>query len=88
MGRGFSTILLFKRVTENESLCGGLEYRLQCVSMRADMPLKEFMVLPVEVQFITGTGRIDAAGLTERFTIATPFGRYSIEALDDLLERQ
>jgi type VI secretion system secreted protein VgrG len=28
-------------------------------------------------------GRTDAAGLTERFTSAIPFGRYSIEALDD-----
>jgi type VI secretion system secreted protein VgrG len=28
-------------------------------------------------------GRTDAAGLTERFTSAIPFGRYTIEALDD-----
>jgi type VI secretion system secreted protein VgrG len=28
-------------------------------------------------------GRTDATGLTERFTSAIPFGRYSIEALDD-----
>jgi type VI secretion system secreted protein VgrG len=28
-------------------------------------------------------GRTDSAGLTERFTSAIPFGRYSIEALDD-----
>jgi type VI secretion system secreted protein VgrG len=31
----------------------------------------------------TFEGRTDAAGLTERFTSAIPFGRYSIEALDD-----
>jgi type VI secretion system secreted protein VgrG len=28
-------------------------------------------------------GRTDAAGLTERVASAVPFGRYSIEALDD-----
>jgi type VI secretion system secreted protein VgrG len=28
-------------------------------------------------------GRTDAAGLTERFTSAIPFGRYTVEALDD-----
>jgi type VI secretion system secreted protein VgrG len=31
----------------------------------------------------TFEGSTDAAGLTERFTSAIPFGRYSIEALDD-----
>ncbi len=51
-------VLLVKRVIGNESLCGGLEYRLQCVSMRADLPLKELMALPVEVQFVTDTGAL------------------------------
>jgi type VI secretion system secreted protein VgrG len=31
----------------------------------------------------TFEGRTDATGLTERFTSAIPFGRYSIDALDD-----
>jgi type VI secretion system secreted protein VgrG len=31
----------------------------------------------------TFEGRTDSSGLTERFTSAIPFGRYSIEALDD-----
>jgi type VI secretion system secreted protein VgrG len=31
----------------------------------------------------TFEGRTDGAGLTERFTSTIPFGRYSIEALDD-----
>jgi type VI secretion system secreted protein VgrG len=31
----------------------------------------------------TFEGRTDATGLTERFISAVPFGRYSIEALDD-----
>ena len=46
-------VLLVKRVTGNETLCGGLEYRLLCVSTHSDLPLKEFIALPVELQFVT-----------------------------------
>jgi type VI secretion system secreted protein VgrG len=53
-------VLLVKRVTGNESLCGGLEYRLLCVSTRADLPLKEFIALPVELQFVTDRGEVRA----------------------------
>jgi type VI secretion system secreted protein VgrG len=53
-------VLLVKRVTGGEVLCGGLEYRLQCVSTRADLPLKEFIALPVELQFVTDRGELRA----------------------------
>lgn len=46
-------ILLVKRVSGSETLCGGLEYRLLCVSTRADVPLKQLIALPVELQFVT-----------------------------------
>jgi type VI secretion system secreted protein VgrG len=49
-------VLLVKRVTGNETLCGGFEYRLLCVSTRADLPLKELIALPVELQFVTDRG--------------------------------
>ena len=49
-------VLLVKRATGSETLCGGLEYRLLCVSTRADLPLKEFVGLPVELQFVTDRG--------------------------------
>lgn len=49
-------VLMVKRVTGSESVCGGLEYRLLCVSTRADLPLKEFIALPVEIQFVTDRG--------------------------------
>lgn len=51
-----SDVLLVKRVTGSETLCGGLEYRLLCVSTRADLPLKEFIALPAELQFVTDRG--------------------------------
>jgi type VI secretion system secreted protein VgrG len=53
-------VLLVKRVTGSETLCGGLEYRLLCVSMRADLPLKELIALPVELQFVTDRGDVRA----------------------------
>ena len=53
-------VLLVKRVAGNETLCGGLEYRLLCVSTRSDMPLKEFIALPVELQFVTDRGDVRA----------------------------
>lgn len=53
-------VLLVKRVTGSETLCGGLEYRLLCVSTRADLPLKEFIALPVELQFVTDLGDVRA----------------------------
>lgn len=53
-------VLMVKRVTGHETLCGGLEYRLLCVSARADLPLKEFMALPAELQFVTDSGDLRA----------------------------
>ncbi|MFJ1471405.1 type VI secretion system Vgr family protein [Massilia orientalis] len=53
-------VLLVKRVTGNEAMCGGLEYRLLCVSTHAGLPLKEFITLPVELQFVTDRGDVRA----------------------------
>jgi type VI secretion system secreted protein VgrG len=58
--RVLDDVLLVKHVTGRESLCGGLEYRLLCVSTRADLPLKEFIALPVELQFVTDRGDVRA----------------------------
>ncbi|MDB5772119.1 MAG: rhs element Vgr family protein [Burkholderia sp.] len=49
-------VLLVKRVVGTETLCGGLEYRLLCVSTNATLPLKDFLALPVELQFVTDRG--------------------------------
>lgn len=60
-GKGvLDDVLLVKRVSGSETVCGGLEYRLLCVSARADLPLKEFIALPVELQFVTDQGDIRA----------------------------
>lgn len=52
--------LLVKRVTGHEAICGGLEYRLACVATHSDLPLKEFIALPVELQFVTDRGDLHA----------------------------
>jgi type VI secretion system secreted protein VgrG len=51
-------VLLVKKVDGHEELCGGLEYRLYCVSTYATLPLKELIALPVELQFVTDRGNI------------------------------
>lgn len=55
-----SDVLLVKHVSGAETLCGGMEYRLLCVSTRADLPLKEFIALPAELQFVTDRGNMRA----------------------------
>lgn len=49
-------VLLVKHVSGQETLCGGMEYRLLCVSTEAGLPLKEFIALPAELQFVTDQG--------------------------------
>lgn len=58
--RVLDDVVLVKRVTGHELMCGGLEYRLLCISTRADFPLKEFIALPVELQFVTDRGDVRA----------------------------
>ncbi|WP_188915853.1 type VI secretion system Vgr family protein [Pseudoduganella buxea] len=56
----FDDVLMVQRVSGAETLCGGLEYRLLCVSARADLPLKQFIAAPVELQFVTDRGDLRA----------------------------
>lgn len=58
--RVFDDVLLVKRVVGSEALCGGLEYRILCVSTHADLALKEFIALAAELQFVTDRGDVRA----------------------------
>lgn len=49
-------VLLPQRVTGTESICGGLEYTILCVTASTDLPLKTFIGLAAELQFVTDTG--------------------------------
>lgn len=55
---GRDDVLLVKHVTGQETICGGLEYRLLCLSTEVGLPLKEFIALPVELQFVTDRGQL------------------------------
>ncbi len=49
-------LLLVKYVSGVETICGGIKYALQCVSLQAGMELKRFIANPVELQFVTDSG--------------------------------
>jgi type VI secretion system secreted protein VgrG len=49
-------LLMVKRVSGAETICGGIEYSLLCVSTQSGMPLKRFIANPVELQFVTDSG--------------------------------
>lgn len=51
-------VLLVKHISGQETLCGGIEYRLLCVSTQASLPLKDLVALPVELQFVTDRGQL------------------------------
>jgi type VI secretion system secreted protein VgrG len=57
-GAVFDDVLLVKHVSGSEFVCGNLEYRLLCVSTRADLPLKGFIALALELQFVTDRGDV------------------------------
>ncbi|SFB92672.1 type VI secretion system Vgr family protein [Collimonas sp. OK412] len=49
-------VLLVKHVRGVERICGGIEYHLLCVSTQANLPTKQFIAMPVELQFVTDSG--------------------------------
>lgn len=50
--------LLPQRIIGNETLCGGFEFRMLCVSESATLPLKDFIGVPVELQIVTDHGQL------------------------------
>lgn len=49
-------VLLPQCIDGSESICGGLEYRIFCVSLDAYIPLQELIALPVAVDIVTDRG--------------------------------
>ena len=49
-------LLFVKYVSGVESMFGGIEYTLQCLSLYAGIELKNFIANPVELQFVTDSG--------------------------------
>jgi type VI secretion system secreted protein VgrG len=55
---GFDDVLLPQRVVGIESICGGIEYRIDCLASTPRLPLKELIALPMEIQFVTDRGQL------------------------------
>jgi type VI secretion system secreted protein VgrG len=51
-------VLLPQRVTGDESICGGIDYRVACVASSPSLPLKELIALPAEIQLVTDRGQL------------------------------
>lgn len=51
-------LLLVNYVSGVETMCGGIDYALQCVCLQAGLALKDFIANPVELQFVTDTGSL------------------------------
>jgi type VI secretion system secreted protein VgrG len=57
-GAQSGSLLLPQRVSGQESVCGGLEYRVSCVASDPALPLKELIALPAELQLVTDRGSL------------------------------
>ncbi len=51
-------VLLPQRVQGSEAVCGGIDYRVACLSSNPALPLKELIALPAEIQFVTDRGQL------------------------------
>nr|WP_176648987.1 type VI secretion system Vgr family protein [Duganella sp. SG902] len=49
-------MLLPQRVFGSETICGGIEYRVLCVSVSAQLPLKKLIAVPAVLEFVTDRG--------------------------------
>jgi len=49
-------MLLPQRVFGSEMICGGIEYRVLCVSASAYLPLKDMIAVPAALDFVTDRG--------------------------------
>ncbi|OEZ60228.1 phage-related baseplate assembly protein [Janthinobacterium sp. HH103] len=50
--------LIPQRVAGSEAICGGIEYRVLCVSTHADLPLSSFIALPAAIDIVTDQGKL------------------------------
>lgn len=53
-----SEVLMPQRVCGVEAVCDGIEMRIYCLSLDAQLPLKTLIGLPVEVQIVTDQGNL------------------------------
>ena len=49
-------VLIAQRIAGSEAICGGIEYRVLCVSTHADLPLSSLIALPAAIDIVTDQG--------------------------------
>ncbi|WP_332875678.1 type VI secretion system Vgr family protein [Massilia sp. S19_KUP03_FR1] len=51
-------VLLAQRITGDESICGGIHYRVACLASTPLLALKELIALPAQIDFVTDRGHL------------------------------
>lgn len=51
-------VLIPQRIAGSEAICGGVEYRVLCVSTHADLPLSSLIALPAALDIVTDQGQL------------------------------
>jgi type VI secretion system secreted protein VgrG len=51
-------VLIPQRITGGEAICGGIDYRVLCVSTHADLPLSSLIALPAAIDIVTDQGQL------------------------------
>ncbi|MEG1050627.1 MAG: type VI secretion system Vgr family protein [Janthinobacterium sp.] len=51
-------VLIPQRIAGSEAICGGIEYRVLCVSTHADLPLSSLIALPAALDIVTDQGQL------------------------------
>ena len=51
-------VLIPQRIAGSEAICGGIEYRVLCVSTHADLPLSSLIALPAALDMVTDQGQL------------------------------
>lgn len=51
-------VLIPQRIAGSEAICGGIEYRVLCVSRHADLPLNSLIALPAALDIVTDQGQL------------------------------
>ena len=51
-------VLKPQRIAGSEAICGGIAYRVLCVSTHADLPLSSLIALPAAIDIVTDQGQL------------------------------
>lgn len=56
-----AAVLLPHQIVGSEAICGGIDYEITCLASTPNLPLKELIALPIEIQIVTDHGQLRSA---------------------------